>query len=220
MASLTISLCLEIPRRLDLLRIRLKGRKLNNEKGGVSRPQKERIGTSNPSFSGAKDGKFCFQEFLRLVALKMFFLRQHLLQLVSLQPQDMEDLFGGVFLSWMFSRCGISPTVFDRQSKKKLLMIFCLKKKVEKEPLECTISFSSIYGSIFSTPQVDKAQTQPIYESLDSALALAFALTLAFAFAFAWISWRRRRPRNAKCHIIKEKILYLRPLCSNYQSTN
>ena len=72
-ASLTISLCLEIPRRLDLLRIRLKGRKLNNEKGGVSRPQKERIGTSNPSFSGAKDGKVCFQEFLRLVALKMVF---------------------------------------------------------------------------------------------------------------------------------------------------
>lgn len=108
MASLTISLCLEIPRRLDLLRIRLKGRKLNNEKGGFRGPKRK--GLELPT-------------------------------LVSLQPQDMEDLFGGVFLSWMFSRCGISPTVFDRQSKKKLLMIFCLKKKVEKEPLECTISF-------------------------------------------------------------------------------
>ena len=110
-------------------------------------------------------------------------------------------------------------------------MIGKKKEKKEKEPLECTISFSPIYVRICSTPQVDKAQTQPIsYESLDSALALAFALTLAFAFAFAWMSFDAKIDLKQvfhggggsggqvdPCHIIKHTILLVLDLFSPHR---
>lgn len=64
---------------------------------------------------------------------KWFFLRQHLLQLVSLQPQDMEDLFGGVFLSWMFSRCGISLYSLWQEIQEEIADDFLIEKKKWKK---------------------------------------------------------------------------------------
>ena len=176
------------------------GRKLNNEKSGLSQPQKERIGTSNPSFSGAKDGKFCFQEFLRLVALKMFFFE------TTSSPTGVPSppRHGG-FVWWSFLVLDVFtvrnlPYSLWQAIQEEIADDFLLEKKVEKEPLECTISFFfNLCFNIFN-PSSRQGPNSTHLWVLGLSLGLGFCLNLGFCLRLC-LDFMEEEEEAKKCQM-------------------
>lgn len=111
---------------------------------------------------------------------KWFFLRQHLLQLVSLQPQDMEDFFGGVFLSWMFSRCGISLYSLWQEIQEEIADDFLIEKTSGKRTTWVhDIFFVNLCFNIFN-PSSRQGPNSTHLWVLGLSLGLGFCLNLGF----------------------------------------
>lgn len=196
LASLTISLCLEIPRRLDLLRIRLR-RENSTTKGAVSQPQKERIGTSNPSFSGAKDGKVCFQEFLRLVALKMFFFE------TTSSPTGVPSATRhGGFVWWSFLVLDVFTVRNLPYSRKRTTWVH-------------DIFFVNLCFNMFNPSNRQGPNSTHLWV-LGLSLGLGFCLNLGFCLRLCLDFMEEEEEEAKKCQMptSSRKLFFPRPLCS------